>query len=126
MDNLFPVAALASQGVSGQKVAMILFNNVKKILVIQTGDLGDVVWMTPALSAVKAACPQAGVSLLLRGGSGGIFEGGTPGRSLGKISGPTPFSPAFSPPAVRYGDSPPSSWRRAYNGPAFRGADQGG
>ena len=53
---------------------MISINKVKKILVIQTGDLGDVVWMTPALSAVKAACPQAELSLLLREGSGALLE----------------------------------------------------
>mgnify|MGYP001559694021 CR=1 FL=1 len=53
---------------------MTLFSNVKKILVIQTGDVGDVVWMTPTLSAIKAACPQVELSILLREGSGAILD----------------------------------------------------
>jgi predicted lipopolysaccharide heptosyltransferase III len=43
-----------------------LLSNVKNILVIQLGDIGDVVWSTPALRALKEACPGASVSVLLR------------------------------------------------------------
>lgn len=53
---------------------MMLFENVKNILVIQLGDIGDVVWMTPALRAIKAAHPGSRLSLLLREGSGPLLE----------------------------------------------------
>jgi heptosyltransferase-3 len=68
--------------------------HVNRILIIQLGDIGDVVWSLPALQAVRDAYPTAGVALLLREGNGallaaeatppGIFEvrGGTAG--LGK------------------------------------------
>lgn len=39
---------------------------VKKILIIQLGDIGDVVWMVPALQAVKNAYPQAQLMILAR------------------------------------------------------------
>jgi len=48
---------------------------VKRILVIQLGDIGDVVWSTPTVRAVAAAFPQATVSLLLRAGCGGLLRG---------------------------------------------------
>lgn len=40
--------------------------HIKKILVIQLGDIGDVVWMIPALWAVKNAYPQAQLMILAR------------------------------------------------------------
>ena len=39
---------------------------VRKILIIQLGDIGDVVWAIPAFWAVKNAFPQADVSVLTR------------------------------------------------------------
>ena len=39
---------------------------LKKILVIQLGDIGDVVWMIPALLAVKNAYPQARLMIVTR------------------------------------------------------------
>ncbi len=39
---------------------------VKKILIIQLGDIGDVVWMIPAVWAVKNAYPQAQLMILTR------------------------------------------------------------
>ncbi len=39
---------------------------IKKILVIQLGDIGDVVWMIPALWAAKNAHPQADLMVLTR------------------------------------------------------------
>lgn len=39
---------------------------IKKILIIQLGDIGDVVWMIPALWAVKNAYPQAQLLILAR------------------------------------------------------------
>ena len=53
---------------------MMLLGDVKKILLIQLGDIGDVVWMTPTLWAVKAACPQADLFVLLREGNGALLE----------------------------------------------------
>ena len=51
-----------------------LLKNVRSILIIQLGDIGDVVWSTPALRAVKEACPGARVSMLLRGDFGQLLE----------------------------------------------------
>lgn len=39
---------------------------IRKILVIQLGDIGDVIWAIPAYWALKAAFPQAGLSVLVR------------------------------------------------------------
>src|SRR3990172_5877227 len=52
----------------------MLFENAKKILLIQLGDIGDVVWMTPTLWALKAACPQADLFILLREENGALLE----------------------------------------------------
>ena len=43
---------------------------IRKILVIQLGDIGDVVWAIPAFWALKAAFPQAGLSVLVRNHNG--------------------------------------------------------
>lgn len=51
-----------------------LVQNAKKILVIQLGDIGDVVWATPTFRALKNACPQASLSVLVRAGSGALLE----------------------------------------------------
>jgi ADP-heptose:LPS heptosyltransferase len=40
--------------------------NFHNILLIQLGDIGDVVWATPTFRAVKEAYPNANVSVLLR------------------------------------------------------------
>ena len=48
---------------------------LKKVLIIQLGDIGDVVWTTPTLRAVKKAYPEAQVSLLVREGVGLLLEG---------------------------------------------------
>ncbi|MGA2332418.1 MAG: glycosyltransferase family 9 protein [Syntrophales bacterium] len=47
---------------------------IRNVLVIQLGDIGDVVWATPTLWAVKEAYPQANVSVLLREGFGCLLE----------------------------------------------------
>ncbi|MFO7568328.1 MAG: hypothetical protein R6W75_00910, partial [Smithellaceae bacterium] len=39
---------------------------VRKILVIQTGDIGDVVWSIPTFLAIKAAYPDAALFVLTR------------------------------------------------------------
>jgi predicted lipopolysaccharide heptosyltransferase III len=47
---------------------------IRNVLVIQLGDIGDVVWATPTLWAVKESYPQANVSVLLREGFGCLLE----------------------------------------------------
>ncbi len=46
----------------------------KRILLIQLGDIGDVIWTTPTLWAVKKAYPRAEVSILIREGYGALLE----------------------------------------------------
>ena len=48
--------------------------DIHSILLIQLGDIGDVVWATPTLRAVKEAYPQANVSILLRESFGSLLE----------------------------------------------------
>ncbi|MFH1756991.1 MAG: glycosyltransferase family 9 protein [Pseudomonadota bacterium] len=48
--------------------------NFKKILIIQLGDIGDVVWTTPTLWAVKEAHPDAQVSILVKEGCAELLE----------------------------------------------------
>jgi predicted lipopolysaccharide heptosyltransferase III len=52
----------------------ILPKDFRSILVVQLGDIGDVVWSTPTFHSVKEAYPQAKVSVLLRSGMGSILE----------------------------------------------------
>ena len=47
-----------------------------RILIIQLGDIGDVVWTLPALQAVRDAYPGADVAVLLREGSGSLLAAG--------------------------------------------------
>jgi heptosyltransferase-3 len=46
---------------------------LRKILIIQLGDIGDVVWAIPAFRAVKAAFPQAELSVLTRKPNGDLL-----------------------------------------------------
>jgi heptosyltransferase-3 len=48
--------------------------DVKKILLVQLGDIGDVVWTIPTLWAVKGAHPQAQLSVLVREGIASLIE----------------------------------------------------
>jgi heptosyltransferase-3 len=48
--------------------------SVQNILVIQLGDIGDVIWSIPTFRAVKNAYPDANLSLLLREGISSIFD----------------------------------------------------
>ncbi|MFA6411520.1 MAG: glycosyltransferase family 9 protein [Syntrophales bacterium] len=48
--------------------------SIQNILIIQLGDIGDVVWSIPTFWAVKNAYPDANLSLLLREGIGSLFE----------------------------------------------------
>jgi len=45
----------------------------RRILLIQLGDIGDVIWFLPALRAVREAFPAAWVAVLLRGGNGTLL-----------------------------------------------------
>jgi len=56
--------------------------DIRNILIIQLGDIGDVVWAIPTLWAVKEAYPQANISVLLQGGFGCLLE---PDPSIHKI-----------------------------------------
>lgn len=47
---------------------------VGKILVIQLGDIGDVVWAIPSFWALKAAFPQAKLSVLVRNSNGEFLQ----------------------------------------------------
>lgn len=46
---------------------------IRNVLLIQLGDIGDLVWMTPGIRAVKNSIPCAKVSLLVQGGFGGLL-----------------------------------------------------
>jgi len=48
--------------------------SIQNILIIQLGDIGDVVWSIPTFWAVKNAYPDANLSLLVREGIGSLFE----------------------------------------------------
>ncbi|MBN2569139.1 MAG: glycosyltransferase family 9 protein [Deltaproteobacteria bacterium] len=48
---------------------------VKKILIIQLGDIGDIVWAIPTFGAVKKFYDKAHLSLLLRGGMESLLAG---------------------------------------------------
>lgn len=50
-----------------------LIKDIRSILLIQLGDIGDVVWATPTFRAVKEAYPQANVSVLLRESFGSLL-----------------------------------------------------
>ncbi|MBU2262092.1 MAG: glycosyltransferase family 9 protein [Proteobacteria bacterium] len=47
--------------------------SVRRVLIIQLGDIGDVVWSLPAFRAVREAWPGAAVSVLLRAGNGSLL-----------------------------------------------------
>jgi len=46
----------------------------RHILIIQLGDIGDVVWTVPTLLSVRDAYPRAMLSVLVREGSGALLE----------------------------------------------------
>ncbi|HOF06054.1 MAG TPA: glycosyltransferase family 9 protein [Syntrophales bacterium] len=53
----------------------VLPDNIRKVLIIQLGDIGDVVWSLPAFGAVSAALPRADIFLLVREGIGALLGG---------------------------------------------------
>ncbi|HOX15145.1 MAG TPA: glycosyltransferase family 9 protein [Smithellaceae bacterium] len=48
--------------------------NIRNILLIQLGDIGDVVWTTPSIWAVKSSIPNSKVSVMVKDGFGGLLE----------------------------------------------------
>lgn len=66
--------------VSDRNIGMIIKGDqtigreISRVLIIQLGDIGDVVWATPTFRAVKETHPQASVSVLLRKGLGSLVE----------------------------------------------------
>jgi lipopolysaccharide heptosyltransferase II len=55
------------------KGAKTFNRKIENILIIQLGDIGDVVWSTPAFKAVKETYPRAKISVLLRDGFGSLL-----------------------------------------------------
>lgn len=47
---------------------------IRNILLIQLGDIGDVVWTTPSIRAVKNSIPGAKVSIMVKDHFGGLIE----------------------------------------------------
>ena len=48
--------------------------NINKILLIQLGDIGDVVWTTPSIWATKKSIPGSKVSVMVKEGFSGLLE----------------------------------------------------
>lgn len=61
---------------------------IRNVLVIQLGDIGDVVWTTPTLWAVKESYPQANVSVLLREGFGCLLEADPAMHKIFEVNSP--------------------------------------
>lgn len=49
-------------------------DNIQNILLIQLGDIGDVVWTTPGIRAARNAFPNGEISILVKEGFGGLLE----------------------------------------------------
>jgi ADP-heptose:LPS heptosyltransferase len=49
-------------------------SQVRRILITQLGDIGDVVWSLHAVRAIRATWPDASISMLLREGNGSLFS----------------------------------------------------
>ena len=71
-------------------------SRIERILIIQLGDIGDVVWSLPALRAVREAYPDAAVAMLLREGNGELLA--------------ADISPPIRSPARRESTSLPVIW----------------
>ena len=56
------------------KGSPIDFSRVRKVLLIQLGDIGDVVWTEPTVRAFRETFPLTEVSILARGGFGELLE----------------------------------------------------
>ena len=50
------------------------FRDIRRILIVQLGDIGDVIWTVPTLLSVAAAYPQARLSVLVHETFGDILQ----------------------------------------------------
>ena len=57
-----------------EKSTYKLPSSVRNILLIQLGDIGDVVWTTPGIRAVKESIPDARISVLVKEGFGSLLS----------------------------------------------------
>ena len=55
------------------KGSLIDFSKVRKVLLVQLGDIGDVVWTEPTIRAFRETFPSVEVSVLARGGFGELL-----------------------------------------------------
>jgi len=51
-----------------------LSESIRNVLLIQLGDIGDLVWTTPSIGAVKKSIPDSKVSLLVQEGFASLLE----------------------------------------------------
>jgi heptosyltransferase-3 len=62
--------------------------NPRRILVIQLGDIGDIVWTWPVLAAIRGRFPGAEMTLLARQGRGGLLEANPLLREIIEVAQP--------------------------------------
>jgi heptosyltransferase-3 len=55
------------------KGSLIDFSRVRKVLLIQLGDIGDVVWTEPTIRAFRDTFPSVEISVMARGGFGELL-----------------------------------------------------
>jgi len=65
------------------------FQDVRRILVVQLGDIGDVVWSTPTFRSVKEYCGSP-VSVLVREGSGALLAADPSIHAVFEVPAPSP------------------------------------
>ncbi|OPY06486.1 MAG: Lipopolysaccharide core heptosyltransferase RfaQ [Syntrophaceae bacterium PtaB.Bin038] len=69
------------------KGSKIDFAKVRKVLLIQLGDIGDVVWTEPTIRAFRETFPLLEVSILARGGFGELLEAHPDVRRVFNVAG---------------------------------------
>ncbi|MBN1830057.1 MAG: glycosyltransferase family 9 protein [Deltaproteobacteria bacterium] len=74
----------------------IIQESIRRILIIQLGDIGDIVWTTPAIRALKASYTEATIRLLVRRGFGGLLDGDSMIESVLEAGSSGSFGAAFS------------------------------
>jgi heptosyltransferase-3 len=65
------------------------FQDVRRILIVQLGDIGDVVWSTPTFRSVKEYFGSP-VSVLVRQGSGALLAGDSAVQAVFEVPAPSP------------------------------------
>lgn len=69
------------------KGSPIDFSKVRKVLLIQLGDIGDVVWTEPTIRAFRETFPSLEVFVLARGGFGELLESHPDVRRVFHVAG---------------------------------------